>query len=125
MPPALRRSTSHVQVTAAELTYNGQGLDAFVPERTAAYISQLDDHFGELTVRETLEFAARVQGGKKGAGSMPALLVRACQAGGAPRAVGWLGRREPGTGALRCTPCISCMPRRPRSSACAAPLCTQ
>ena len=66
MPPALRRSTSHVQVTAAELTYNGQGLDAFVPERTAAYISQLDDHYGELTVRETLEFAARVQGGRLG-----------------------------------------------------------
>ena len=37
-----------------------------MPERTAAYISQLDDHYGELTVRETLEFAARVQGGRLG-----------------------------------------------------------
>lgn len=30
-----------LQVTADELTYNGQSLDAIVPQRTAAYISQV------------------------------------------------------------------------------------
>jgi ABC-type multidrug transport system ATPase subunit len=34
----------------------------FVPERTAAYISQHDLHIGEMTVRETLAFSARCQG---------------------------------------------------------------
>ena len=37
-------------------------MDEFVPERTAAYISQHDNHIGEMTVRETLAFAARCQG---------------------------------------------------------------
>ena len=44
------------------MTYNGHGMDEFVPERTAAYISQHDLHIGEMTVRETLEFSARCQG---------------------------------------------------------------
>ncbi|MBA0745369.1 hypothetical protein Gogos_007946 [Gossypium gossypioides] len=34
----------------------------FVPQRTAAYISQFDLHLGEMTVRETLAFSARCQG---------------------------------------------------------------
>ncbi|MBA0638466.1 hypothetical protein Godav_029406, partial [Gossypium davidsonii] len=34
----------------------------FVPQRTAAYISQYDLHIGEMTVRETLAFSARCQG---------------------------------------------------------------
>lgn len=37
-------------------------MDDFVPERTAAYISQHDLHIGEMTVRETLAFSARCQG---------------------------------------------------------------
>ncbi|XP_056166397.1 pleiotropic drug resistance protein 1-like [Syzygium oleosum] len=44
------------------VTYNGHGLDEFVPQRTAAYISQYDLHIGEMTVRETLAFSARCQG---------------------------------------------------------------
>ena len=44
------------------MTYNGHEMDEFVPERTAAYISQHDLHIGEMTVRETLEFSARCQG---------------------------------------------------------------
>ncbi|KAL6215163.1 hypothetical protein ACLB2K_014594 [Fragaria x ananassa] len=44
------------------VTYNGLGMDEFVPERTAAYISQYDLHIPELTVRETLAFSARCQG---------------------------------------------------------------
>ncbi|XVF26672.1 hypothetical protein REPUB_Repub14bG0037900 [Reevesia pubescens] len=44
------------------VTYNGHGMDEFVPQRTAAYISQHDLHIGEMTVRETLAFSARCQG---------------------------------------------------------------
>jgi ABC-type multidrug transport system ATPase subunit len=37
-------------------------MDDFVPQRTAAYVSQHDLHIGEMTVRETLAFSARCQG---------------------------------------------------------------
>ncbi|TVU02579.1 hypothetical protein EJB05_51914, partial [Eragrostis curvula] len=45
-----------------KVTYNGHEMSEFVPERTAAYISQHDLHIGEMTVRETLAFSARCQG---------------------------------------------------------------
>ncbi|KAJ9692524.1 hypothetical protein PVL29_011532 [Vitis rotundifolia] len=45
-----------------KVTYNGHGMNEFVPQRTAAYISQHDTHIGEMTVRETLAFSARCQG---------------------------------------------------------------
>ncbi|ONK80619.1 uncharacterized protein A4U43_C01F19860 [Asparagus officinalis] len=45
-----------------EITYNGYGLNEFVPQKTAAYISQNDIHVGEMTVKETLDFSARCQG---------------------------------------------------------------
>nr|AOF42830.1 ABCG/PDR subfamily ABC transporter [Petunia x hybrida] len=45
-----------------KVTYNGHEMTEFVPQRTAAYISQHDLHIGEMTVRETLEFSARCQG---------------------------------------------------------------
>ncbi|KAF8011701.1 hypothetical protein BT93_J2087 [Corymbia citriodora subsp. variegata] len=48
--------------TTGRVTYNGHGLNEFVPQRTAAYISQYDLHIGEMTVRETLVFSARCQG---------------------------------------------------------------
>ncbi|KAL8553250.1 hypothetical protein ACS0TY_001782 [Phlomoides rotata] len=44
------------------VTYNGHGMDEFVPQTTASYISQHDVHIGEMTVRETLEFSSRCQG---------------------------------------------------------------
>ncbi|KAK6148931.1 hypothetical protein DH2020_016456 [Rehmannia glutinosa] len=47
---------------SGSVTYNGHGMNEFVPQRTAAYISQHDVHIGEMTVRETLEFSARCQG---------------------------------------------------------------
>ncbi|XP_043711176.1 pleiotropic drug resistance protein 1-like isoform X2 [Telopea speciosissima] len=47
---------------SGRITYNGHGMDEFVPQRTAAYISQQDLHIGEMTVRETLAFSARCQG---------------------------------------------------------------
>ncbi|KAJ4718044.1 Pleiotropic drug resistance ABC transporter [Melia azedarach] len=45
-----------------EITYNGYGLNEFVPQKTSAYISQNDVHVGEMTVKETLDFSARCQG---------------------------------------------------------------
>ncbi|KAF3450819.1 hypothetical protein FNV43_RR06908 [Rhamnella rubrinervis] len=47
---------------SGRVTYNGHDMDEFVPQRTAAYISQHDVHIGEMTVRETLAFSARCQG---------------------------------------------------------------
>lgn len=47
---------------SGRITYNGHGMDEFVPQRTSAYISQNDLHIGEMTVRETLAFSARCQG---------------------------------------------------------------
>ncbi|XP_077211741.1 pleiotropic drug resistance protein 1-like [Tasmannia lanceolata] len=47
---------------SGRVTYNGHGMDEFVPQRTSAYISQYDLHIGEMTVRETLAFSARCQG---------------------------------------------------------------
>ncbi|WMV59270.1 hypothetical protein MTR67_052655 [Solanum verrucosum] len=52
---------SDVKVSG-KVSYNGNGMDEFVPERTCAYISQDDVHLANLTVRETLEFSARCQG---------------------------------------------------------------
>jgi ABC-type multidrug transport system ATPase subunit len=49
-------------LVSGNVTYNGHGMEEFVPERTAAYISQHDLHIGEMTVRETLAFSARCQG---------------------------------------------------------------
>ncbi|KAI8523579.1 hypothetical protein RHMOL_Rhmol13G0085000 [Rhododendron molle] len=48
------------------VTYNGEKLDDFCVRRTSAYISQTDTHIAELTVRETLDFAARFEGGGGG-----------------------------------------------------------
>ncbi|KAJ0971263.1 hypothetical protein J5N97_019222 [Dioscorea zingiberensis] len=47
---------------SGRVTYNGHGMQEFVPQRTSAYISQHDLHIGEMTVRETLAFSARCQG---------------------------------------------------------------
>ncbi|XP_040992884.1 pleiotropic drug resistance protein 2-like [Juglans microcarpa x Juglans regia] len=45
-----------------KVTYCGHELNEFVPQRTCAYISQHDLHYGEMTVRETLDFSARSLG---------------------------------------------------------------
>ncbi|XP_030973216.1 pleiotropic drug resistance protein 1-like [Quercus lobata] len=47
---------------SGKVTYNGHEMHEFVPQRTAAYVSQQDLHIGEMTVRETLAFSARCQG---------------------------------------------------------------
>ncbi|KAL5976775.1 transcription factor [Asimina triloba] len=45
-----------------EVTYNGYRLSEFVPQKTAAYVSQNDVHIRQMTVKETLDFSARCQG---------------------------------------------------------------
>lgn len=45
-----------------KITYCGHEFSEFVPQKTCAYISQHDLHHGEMTVRETLDFAARCLG---------------------------------------------------------------
>ncbi|KAI6681764.1 hypothetical protein NL676_035645 [Syzygium grande] len=47
---------------SGEVTYNGHKMHEFMPERTAAYVSQYDIHIPQLTVRETLAFSAKCQG---------------------------------------------------------------
>ncbi|KAG9146581.1 hypothetical protein Leryth_014602 [Lithospermum erythrorhizon] len=44
------------------VTYCGQEMSEFIPQKTCAYISQHDLHHGEMTVRETLDFARRCLG---------------------------------------------------------------
>ncbi|GMH32356.1 hypothetical protein BSKO_00190 [Bryopsis sp. KO-2023] len=48
-----------------DLKYNGASKEEFVIERTAAYVEQLDNHLGSLTVHETLEYAFKFQVGTK------------------------------------------------------------
>ncbi|KAJ0704849.1 putative ABC-type sulfate transporter [Helianthus annuus] len=52
---------SDLRVTG-EVTYCGHDMSKFIPQRTCAYISQHDVHHGEMTVRETLDFAGRCLG---------------------------------------------------------------
>ncbi|KAF0920709.1 hypothetical protein E2562_036412, partial [Oryza meyeriana var. granulata] len=59
---ALAGKLNNMLKVSGKVTYNGHGMDEFVPQRTAAYISQHDLHIGEMTVRETLAFSARCQG---------------------------------------------------------------
>ncbi|KAK8660968.1 hypothetical protein V6N13_051872 [Hibiscus sabdariffa] len=47
---------------SGRVSYNGHGMEEFVPQRTSAYVSQYDLHIREMTVRETLAFSARCQG---------------------------------------------------------------
>ena len=57
--------------TEGEVTYNGRGFREFRVQRTAAYVEQEDVHMGELTVRETFDFAARCMGAGTKAGVFP------------------------------------------------------
>ncbi|KAM7496878.1 hypothetical protein LguiA_021292 [Lonicera macranthoides] len=45
-----------------KITYCGHEFKEFVPQRTCAYISQSDLHYGEMTVRETMDFSGRCLG---------------------------------------------------------------
>ena len=59
---ALAGKLDHSLKVKGSVTYNGHTLKEFVPQKTSAYVSQNDLHVGELTVRETLDFSAHVQG---------------------------------------------------------------
>ena len=52
---------NYKQITG-KVTYCGHEFKEFVPQRTSAYISQHDLHYGEMTVRETLDFSGRCLG---------------------------------------------------------------
>lgn len=53
------------------VTYNGHAFNEFFVPRTAAYVDQTDNHTAQLTVRETFDFATRVQGvGAKASASL-------------------------------------------------------
>ncbi|XP_059646739.1 pleiotropic drug resistance protein 2-like [Cornus florida] len=45
-----------------KITYCGHEMKEFIPQRTCAYISQHDLHYGEMTVRETFDFSGRCLG---------------------------------------------------------------
>ena len=73
----LAHSGLHVN---GEVLYNGTPLTGFLPQRTAVYVEQEDQHLPELTVRETFDFAARCQGvgGKAGMSSGNRMSQQAC-----------------------------------------------
>lgn len=62
---------------SGSITYNGSAFSQFVPEQTATYVHQSDLHLPEITVRETFDFGARVQGAGHRGGGGPLL---ACMA---------------------------------------------
>ncbi|KAJ6794307.1 ABC transporter G family member 41-like isoform X1 [Iris pallida] len=66
------------------ISYNGFKLEEFVPERTSAYVSQHDLHIPEMTVRETLDFAARFQGVGSREDIMSEVILQEKQAGIVP-----------------------------------------
>lgn len=51
------------QVTG-DIKYNGADASEFNLERTAAYVEQMDNHLGSLSVHETLEYAYKFQTGR-------------------------------------------------------------
>lgn len=73
---------------SGDVAYNGEPLAAFVPQRAAALIEQRDVHLGELTVRETLDFAARCQGASQRRAELAELEA-------AERASGASGQHDP------------------------------
>jgi ABC-type transport system involved in cytochrome c biogenesis ATPase subunit len=84
------------------VTYNGRELREFLPERTAVYVEQEDQHMPELTVRETFNFSARCQGAGSNAGA-PAPIFAAAAAAAADRV------RNIGTGARRVVKKVACV----------------
>ena len=44
-----------------DITYNGYRADEFCPERSIAYVAQVDTHIPNLTARETVQFAYDIQ----------------------------------------------------------------
>ncbi|RDX62153.1 ABC transporter G family member 34, partial [Mucuna pruriens] len=59
---ALAGKLDHDLKVYGRITYCGHELNEFVAKKTCAYIDQHDLHYGEMTVRETLEFSGRCLG---------------------------------------------------------------
>ncbi|XAR60104.1 Xenobiotic-transporting ATPase [Bertholletia excelsa] len=55
------KSDEDLRITG-KITYCGHEFKEFIPQRTSAYISQHDLHYGQMTVRETLDFSGRCLG---------------------------------------------------------------
>uniref|UniRef100_A0A6N2L8H8 ABC transporter domain-containing protein n=1 Tax=Salix viminalis TaxID=40686 RepID=A0A6N2L8H8_SALVM len=55
------RLDNDIKVTG-KVTYCGHELSEFVPQKTCAYISKHELHYGQMTVRETLYFSGRCMG---------------------------------------------------------------
>ena len=66
-----RQGCLALQVTG-DISYNGKGFDDFRAVHTSSYVDQNDLHQALLTVKETMNFAARVQGIGHKAGQCPA-----------------------------------------------------
>ena len=58
-----------------DISYNGKGFDQFRAVHTASYVDQNDLHQPMLTVKETLDFASRVQGVGHKLGEHPSKLL--------------------------------------------------
>ncbi|RDX62108.1 ABC transporter G family member 39, partial [Mucuna pruriens] len=59
---ALAGKLDHDLKVSGRITYCGHELNEFVAKKTCAYIGQHDIHYGEMTVRETLDFSGRCLG---------------------------------------------------------------
>ncbi|TKY62019.1 ABC transporter G family member 39 [Spatholobus suberectus] len=59
---ALAGKLDHDLKVSGRITYCGHELNEFVAKKTCAYIGQHDLHYGEITVRETLDFSGRCLG---------------------------------------------------------------
>ncbi|KAL6780792.1 hypothetical protein ACKKBF_B11655 [Auxenochlorella protothecoides x Auxenochlorella symbiontica] len=77
------RHSSDLKVTGS-VTYNGKNFNEFMPERVASYVNQFDTHFGELTVRETIDFAAQCQSSSHMKDLLETVLAREKEAGVTP-----------------------------------------
>ncbi|KAL5579869.1 hypothetical protein UlMin_012311 [Ulmus minor] len=62
MLKALSGKLDKILKVSGKVTYCGHEFSEFIPQRTCAYISQHDLHYGEMTVRETLDFSGRCLG---------------------------------------------------------------
>ena len=95
-----------------KVTYNGHGFDEFVVPRTAAYVDQNSNHIAELTVRETLDFAQRVQGVDYSAQTLTHDHFITCNLWSLPCTGRTLNHPNP---QFRCTPSLKILDLNPES----------
>ena len=96
-----------VSQMGGQVTYNGRTFKDFRVHRTAGYIEQEDVHMGELTVRETFDFAARCMGAGTKKGELGASQQASGTIAGSSK-LWYSGQASPGFG-TRCGSCRGCM----------------